>query len=342
MDQLESVESDRLTAEATQPIRETALAVRQSPLVVPAVDAAGMKQAMDAYTAMCAAILTPSDMQTITVKGKPVTFKKRSAWQKLATAFSVTTTHVDRTVHVDNNGQVVRAEFVVRATAPNGRSADGYGACSISERRFDKPDHDVPSTAETRARNRACADLFAFGELTAEEMTADGTAGSAGVYAGNPATTSKAGASPVPSGAPRPLARNPVRLVRASQGPPDSDGAKEDHVAANLQLTATQTANVAETPAVPGMLWKSDRPEDIERAELRLGILKGYAVLLGTMTKYSGWSPEDLDVRAQDVVDQWCQIGWRKPLHELTLPQLRDASAKLEENLAKRVVRESA
>lgn len=35
-----------------------------------------------------------------------------------------------------------------------------------------KPDHDLPATAETRARNRSYANLFGHGEVSAEEISA--------------------------------------------------------------------------------------------------------------------------------------------------------------------------
>lgn len=37
-----------------------------------------------------------------------------------------------------------------------GRFSDGWGSCERREKRFLKPNHDIPSTAETRAKNKAC------------------------------------------------------------------------------------------------------------------------------------------------------------------------------------------
>ncbi|XP_065853634.1 uncharacterized protein [Euphorbia lathyris] len=45
-----------------------------------------------------------------------------------------------------------------------GRFSDGWGSCERREKRFQKPNHDIPSTAETRAKNRACQDLLGIGE----------------------------------------------------------------------------------------------------------------------------------------------------------------------------------
>jgi len=43
-----------------------------------------------------------------------------------------------------------------------GRFADGWGSCERREKKFLKPNHDIPSTAETRAKNRACQVNFHF------------------------------------------------------------------------------------------------------------------------------------------------------------------------------------
>ncbi|KAJ1494658.1 hypothetical protein T484DRAFT_1765067 [Baffinella frigidus] len=56
---------------------------------------------------------------------------------------------------------------------PDGRFSDGWGGAMPGEKKFAKPNHDieslkagsqVPATAETRAKNRACSDLFGIGE----------------------------------------------------------------------------------------------------------------------------------------------------------------------------------
>lgn len=37
-----------------------------------------------------------------------------------------------------------------------GRFSDGWGSCDRREKKFLKPNNDIPSTAETRAKNKAC------------------------------------------------------------------------------------------------------------------------------------------------------------------------------------------
>lgn len=152
--------------------------------------------AQQAYHGLCVALLDDSDHQTIGKKN----FRKKSAWRKLAVAFNVSVELLDRTYERDANGRIIRAEVIARATAPNGRTMDGLGACDLYEKccpgtdgesqectnrsqyhkhcrvncngkpHFSNPSHDLPSTAHTRATNRACADLFGMGEVSAEEI----------------------------------------------------------------------------------------------------------------------------------------------------------------------------
>lgn len=174
-----------------------ALAIRESPdaLVRPAASLTEIKDAFLAYQALARELLDASDFQTIAGKK----FRKRSAWRKLAVAFGVTFEIIDREVHRDPSGRILRAEFVVRATAPNGRFSDGWGNCDVFERccppecskggshkhclgaqgyqahedswtHFSHAEHDIPATSETRSKNRAAADLFGMGEVSAEEM----------------------------------------------------------------------------------------------------------------------------------------------------------------------------
>jgi hypothetical protein len=136
-------------------------------LVRPQGTTGDIVQSMAEYQDLCVALLNDNDWQTI--QGKR--FPKRSAWRKLAVAYGVSFEIVDRSLFWDDDGNLKSAEFIVRATAPNGRFADGWGACAVSERNAGrKANHDIPATAETRAKNRAAADLFGMGEVSAEEV----------------------------------------------------------------------------------------------------------------------------------------------------------------------------
>ena len=96
-------------------------------------------------------------------------FRKKQYWRAIATAFNldVTMTKEEKETGVDDWGYKV----TYRATAPNGRVADGDGSCFVSEKYAgQKTVHNVRSHAHTRAFNRAVSNLVGFGEVSAEEM----------------------------------------------------------------------------------------------------------------------------------------------------------------------------
>ena len=143
-------------------------------LVVPVAPTADLVEAMDAYQDLQRRLLSPSDWHTIGGKR----FIKRSGWRKLAVAHGISFEIIDRQVHTTDEGVFVWAEFVVRASAPGGKFVDGWGACAAAEKgdlagkARGKSLHDCAATAETRSKNRASADLFGMGEVSAEEADA--------------------------------------------------------------------------------------------------------------------------------------------------------------------------
>jgi hypothetical protein len=73
--------------------------------------------------------------------------------------------------YMDENFSVLKCEFTVTVKHPSGAMMTGVGACSQAEGRgFRHPDHDIVSTAMTRALNRAISDLVGWGEVSADEM----------------------------------------------------------------------------------------------------------------------------------------------------------------------------
>ena len=150
------------------------------------VDVEGAKAYMDNYQATVEALLDSSDYQKIGDNQ----FKKKSAWRKLATAFRISDCIIDEEIVRDETNQIVSAKYYVKATLPNGRESIGVGACSIYDKiryhgkkadatiptnfelrgRFSNAEHDIPSTAHSRAKNRAISDLIGAGEVSAEEM----------------------------------------------------------------------------------------------------------------------------------------------------------------------------
>ncbi|GMH10144.1 hypothetical protein Nepgr_011985 [Nepenthes gracilis] len=112
------------------------------------------------YQNAAMSILEKSDYTVIS--GSP--FIKKSGWRKMAFYFNVSFEIKDKIIEFDENRNVQRAEFVVRAYMQGGRFSDGWGSCERREKRFSKPNHDIPSTAETRAKTKACQDLLGIGQ----------------------------------------------------------------------------------------------------------------------------------------------------------------------------------
>ena len=137
----------------------------------------------NAYQRLCGkeGILNETDYQKIWVKEKDEhgqyqvvqrEFKKKSAWQKLARAFNVDTTIVEKELIRTKTGRINEAYYCVRATLPNGRSVESDALCNRSEKGKSKiKDHDIMSIAKTRATNRAIAELIGAGEVSSEEIT---------------------------------------------------------------------------------------------------------------------------------------------------------------------------
>ena len=147
------------------------------------VDVQAAEDFMNNYQDLVEALLKKSDYQIIQGQAK----KKKSAWRKLATAFNISDDIVEKEIIREEDHQIISAWFVVKATLPNGRSGMGIGDCSIFDKinkkdtempsnfelrkRFNNAEHDVLSTAHTRAKSRAISDLIGGGEVSAEELS---------------------------------------------------------------------------------------------------------------------------------------------------------------------------
>lgn len=171
--------------------------VAHGALTAPVADVTAVRDAFEQYDQLRRTIVVKSDVTAIAGKE----FVNKSGWRKLAVVMGVSGEIRSREYVRDAQGRIASAEVVVRAVAPNGRFMDGLGACDAHERccpkaydenavcrdgrrshhhcpvgcdgynHFSKPQHDIPATASTRALNRACSDLFGFGEVSAEEVT---------------------------------------------------------------------------------------------------------------------------------------------------------------------------
>lgn len=120
-----------------------------------------------AYDAACTALIGPNDVQ---VEGAR-TFKKKSAWRKLARHFGISCELVRIERETLPSGDFL-ATVVARAVAPWGQHYEEVGACCTDEavgRRVITV-ADAIATASTRASNRAVSNLIAMGEVSAEEI----------------------------------------------------------------------------------------------------------------------------------------------------------------------------
>lgn len=120
-------------------------------------------EAWDKYTELKSKLLSATDYQLISGKQ----FIKKSGWRKLQTAFGISDELIKE--EKKESGKQFTYEVTVKLISPNGRFSFGIGSCSSTERNFAHPEHDVRSTAHTRAKNRGISDLIG-GEVSAEEI----------------------------------------------------------------------------------------------------------------------------------------------------------------------------
>lgn len=101
------------------------------------------------------------------IRGK--NFRKKNYWRAIATAFNLSLELISE--RESANGDDWGFLVTYRATASNGRYADGDGSCFASEKGQGQDSvHNVRAHASTRAVNRAISNLVGFGEVSAEEM----------------------------------------------------------------------------------------------------------------------------------------------------------------------------
>lgn len=151
------------------------------------VDVQAAEDFMNNYQELVEALLDSSDYQPIKTKEGIKKSKKKSAWRKLATAFNISDEVVEKEIIHDECHRIISARYEVLATLPNGRHTVGTGSASIYDKinkkdtkeptpfelrqRFTNAEHDIISTAHTRAKSRAISDLIGAGEVSAEELS---------------------------------------------------------------------------------------------------------------------------------------------------------------------------
>ena len=137
---------------------------------LPAMSPTAALAAMRTYQEICRKMLDATDYAEIAGKK----YKKRSAYRKLARAFSISDEIIkEEREDLEKGGVIWRIH--VKASSGGGRSSVGVGSCSTRERAFAHVDHDVYAIAHTRAKNRAISDLIGSGEVSAEEIEAPKT-----------------------------------------------------------------------------------------------------------------------------------------------------------------------
>lgn len=151
------------------------------------VDVEAAKDFMNNYQELVEALLDDSDYQPIQTQQGIKKSKKKSAWRKLATAFNISDEVLEKEIIRDECHRIISARYEVKATLPNGRHGVGTGSASIYDKiskkdtkeptpfqlrqRYTNAEHDVISTAHTRAKSRAISDLIGAGEVSAEELS---------------------------------------------------------------------------------------------------------------------------------------------------------------------------
>ena len=150
------------------------------------VDVQAAEDFMNNYQDLVEALLDETDYQDIWTPSGTKKSKKKSAWRKLATAFNISDDVIEKEIIRDECQRIISARYEVIATLPNGRHGVGTGGASIFDKvkkddekeptpfelrkRFTNAEHDIISTAHTRAKSRAISDLIGAGEVSAEEL----------------------------------------------------------------------------------------------------------------------------------------------------------------------------
>jgi hypothetical protein len=135
-----------------------------------------VKRAMTEYQEGLRALLDSTDWQKfLDRQGQEREFVKKPGWRKIAMWFGLDLLIDAERIVVDRDadGRIMRARVVGRVVAPNGRVGEDVAVCSIDERHFSKPEHDLVATAATRALNRATSGLVGMGDVSAEEVMDD-------------------------------------------------------------------------------------------------------------------------------------------------------------------------
>ena len=139
----------------------------QGTQLVRAADSAAVAEAVTEYKQIQRALDKAMPDCLMTIQGRP--FRKRNYWRAVATAFNLSVECVKEEQCKGNKDWGYTCTY--RATAPNGRFADGDGACFASEKQGGaRTVHNVRAHSHTRGYNRSVSNLVGFGEVSADEL----------------------------------------------------------------------------------------------------------------------------------------------------------------------------
>jgi hypothetical protein len=137
-----------------------------TPLVAPIADIEEILESWRNFNQLKMKLLDDSDF--VTLMGEK--YARKSTFRKLALVFGIST-EIKREERVEiKDGYAY--EITMRASSPSGRFMTAVASCHSNERHFSK-DSDVRAIAQTRATNRAIADLIGWSAPSAEEMMSE-------------------------------------------------------------------------------------------------------------------------------------------------------------------------
>ena len=167
---------------------KTEIKIAPNAVVMPAVTGNEALEIWAQYQDLINKICLKEDYQDFKINNEIKKFCKKSGWRKIATFFNLSIAIIEE--RQESIGQTVVWHFTIQAIAPSGRFAVGTGSCDIYEKaqiregkylcwnkwtkkwEIAQPNsiHNIRTTAETRATNRAISNLVGGGEVSADEI----------------------------------------------------------------------------------------------------------------------------------------------------------------------------
>jgi hypothetical protein len=162
---LEDREEDDVAEGAPRRGRELMVRVQPGDIIVPNVERA--VAAINAFETLKSRLLVDGK-DKVEISGRPAI--TRAGFSKIALAFGLSTEIVK--ISRIKTGDHYCAHVIARASAPNGRYAEGSASCDSTEFRgsIAGTTHNIESRAATRATNRAIANLVGGGIFSKEEL----------------------------------------------------------------------------------------------------------------------------------------------------------------------------